>query len=125
MLVRSRRIPVVRVACWITRKRPETSHTVPQEGEMKAAFWRFAHAHYHGKSLSSLTDLAALTWALFFLLVYGTALLSGWWPNASEAMVGVILIGAPLTFGIAHRRIRLEASKEPAALYRKRTETTR
>ena len=91
---------------------------------MKAAFWRFAHTHYHKRSLSSLTDLAALTWALFFALVYGAALLAGWWPSVSEATVGALLIGAPLTFGIAHRRIRLEASKGPDALYRKRVETT-
>ncbi len=92
---------------------------------MKAAFWRFAHKHYHSKSLSSLTDFAALTWALFFVLVYGTALLAGWSPNVSEAMIGVSLIGLPLMFGIAHRRIRLEASKGPTALYRKRVETNR
>ncbi len=92
---------------------------------MKTVFWRFAHTHYHRKSLSSLTDLAALTWAVFFILVYSTAFLAGWWPNVSEAMIGAILIGAPLTFGIAHRRIRLEASKGPSALYRKRVETTR
>lgn len=60
-----------------------------------------------------------------FFLVYVAAFLAGWWPNVSEAMVGAVLIGGPLTFGIAHRRIRLEASKGPGALYRKRVETTR
>ncbi|TYC96876.1 hypothetical protein [Novosphingobium sp. BW1] len=92
---------------------------------MKAAFWRFAHAHYHNKSLSKLADLAALIWGLFFVLVYGAALLSGWWPTMSEALAGISLIGVPLTFGIAHRRIRLEASKGPFALYRKRVEANR
>jgi hypothetical protein len=92
---------------------------------MKAAFWRFAHRRYHSKSMSSLTDFAALAWALFFVLVYGAALLVGWWPDVSEALVGVALIGTPLTFGIVHRRIRLEASKGPDALYRKSVGTTR
>ena len=92
---------------------------------MKAAFWRFAHSHYHSRPLSSLTDFAALTWALFFVLVYGAALLAGWGPSVTEALVGVVLIGAPLTFGFVHRRIRLEAAKGPDALYRKRVSTSR
>ncbi|WP_230482101.1 hypothetical protein [Sphingomonas sp. Leaf21] len=92
---------------------------------MKAAFWRFAHQRYQSRLPSRLTDYAGLAWALFFALVYAAALLAGWWPNVPEAMVGAVLIGAPLTLGILHRRIRLEASKGPDALYRKRVETTR
>lgn len=92
---------------------------------MTAAFWRFAHAHYHSKSLSPLTDVAALVWAFFFILVYGVALLAGWWPNVAEAIVGVSLVLVPLTFGLVHRRVRLEAVKGPDALYRKRVATNR
>lgn len=91
--------------------------------KMRAAFWRFAHSHYHAKPLSALTDAAALTWVVFFILVYVAALMAGWRPNGTEAIVGATLIGAPLTFGILHRRIRLEASKGSDALYRKRLET--
>lgn len=92
---------------------------------MKAAFWRFAHSRYHSRPLSSLTDFAALVWAFFFVLVYSAALLAGWRPSVSEAMVGLVLIGAPLMFGIVHRRIRLEAAKGPDALYRKRVAASR
>ena len=92
---------------------------------MKAAFWRFAHRHYHGKSLSRLPEFAALVWGLLFTFVYGAALLAGWWPTVPEAFVGALLTFAPLTFCLVHRRVRLEASKGPDALYRKRVQTTR
>lgn len=91
---------------------------------MKASFWRFAYRRYQSRTLSRLTDFAALTWALFFVLFYGAALLTGWRPSASEAMLGVVLIGTPLTLGFVHRRIRLEAAKGPDALYRKMVATS-
>ncbi|WP_342249406.1 hypothetical protein [Sphingomonas sp. OTU376] len=92
---------------------------------MKAAFWRFAHSRYHSRPISRLTDFAALTWAFLFVFVYSAALLAGWRPSVPETMIGLILIGAPLMFGIVHRRIRLEAAKGPDALYRKRVEASR
>ncbi len=93
---------------------------------MRAAFWRFAHKHYHRKAPSLLTDLAAFTWAAFFYLIYGAALLAGWRPNdATEVFVGAMLTAASLVLGILHRRIRIEASKGPDALYRKSLEANR
>jgi hypothetical protein len=89
---------------------------------MRATFWRVAHEHYRGKQPSVLTEAAAFMWALFFILVYGAALLSGWRPDVSEALVGTVLVGVPLTVGVLHRRIRIEASKGSDALYRKRIE---
>jgi ACR3 family arsenite efflux pump ArsB len=85
-------------------------------------FWRVAHKYYRGKSPSVLTEAATFIWALFFILVYGAALLSGWRPDVAEAFVGTVLIGVPLTIGVLHRRIRIEASKGSDALYRKRIE---
>lgn len=70
-----------------------------------------------------LTDLAAFIWFGFFALVYGSALVAGWLPSAVEALAGILLIGVPLSVGILHRRIRIEAAKAPDALYRKRIET--
>ena len=92
---------------------------------MRTAFWRFAHEHYQGRQPMLLVDVAAFTWFAFFAFVYGAALLVGWRPNASEAIVGLLLIGGPLTVGVLHRRIRIEASKAPDALYRKRLLTQR
>jgi hypothetical protein len=92
---------------------------------MKAAFWRYAHKRYHSKSMSILTELAFFTWSLFFVIVYGAALLAGWQPSVLEAILGAALIGAPTAVGFAHRLIRLEALKGPGALYRKRLATSR
>lgn len=72
-----------------------------------------------------LTDLAAFMWFGFFALAYGRALIAGWLPSVIEAVVGILLIGVPLSVGILHRRIRIEAAKAPDALYRKRIETSR
>lgn len=94
-------------------------------GNMKAAFWRFAHSRYQGRKPMLLTDLAAFVWFGFFALVYGGALIAGWLPSIIEAIVGILLIGVPLPVGILHRRIRIEAAKAPDALYRKRIETSR
>ncbi|MCW6534286.1 hypothetical protein [Sphingomonas lycopersici] len=93
---------------------------------MRAAFWRVAHMRYHMKAPSRLTDLAAFTWAAFFILVYGAAILAGWRPNnAIEALVGLTLTATPLIVGILLRRVRIEASKGPNALYLKRVEASR
>ncbi|AOH84609.1 hypothetical protein AWL63_12155 [Sphingomonas panacis] len=95
------------------------------EGGMRAAFWRFAHQHYHGRKPLFLVDVAAFTWFAFFALIYGAALLAGWLPDFIEALVGLFLIGGPLMLGVLHRRIRIEAAKSPDALYRKRLLTSR
>jgi ACR3 family arsenite efflux pump ArsB len=95
------------------------------EGTMKAAFWRFAHRHYQLKKPMLLTDMAMFMWFAFFALVYGEAVLNGWVPGIAEVAVAILLLGAPLTLGILHRRIRIEAAKGPDALYRKRFETNR
>lgn len=87
---------------------------------MRAVFWRVAHKYYRSKPPSVLTEAAIFVWAVFFILVYSAALLAGWRPDVSEAIVGTILVGAPLTLGILHRRIRIEAAKGSEALYRKR-----
>jgi hypothetical protein len=87
---------------------------------MRAAFWRLAHKHYQGRQPVLLVVVAAFTWFAFFAFVYGAGLLAGWRPNTSKAIVGLLLIGGPLTVGVLHRRIRIEASKAPGALYRKR-----
>lgn len=92
---------------------------------MKAAFWRFAHKRYQIRKPSVLIDILAFTWFGFWALVYGSAVLAGWVPSAPEALAGFALIGLPLAFGVLHRRIRIEASKAPDALYRKRIETGR
>jgi ACR3 family arsenite efflux pump ArsB len=92
---------------------------------MQAAFWRFAHRHYQVKKPMLVTDIAMFLWFTFFALVYSGAVLSGWVPGVAEAAVAILLIGAPLTLGILHRRIRIEAAKGPDALYRKRLETNR
>lgn len=87
---------------------------------MKAAFWRFAHQLYHGRRLSALNEAAAFTWCAFWALAYGVALLAGWLPDVAGGLVALLLVGSPLTFGLLHRRIRIEAAKAPDALYRKR-----
>ena len=93
---------------------------------MKAAFWRFAHRRYQGRKPMLLTDIAAFVWFTLFALVYGGALAKGWLPSTiTEAVVGIVLIGAPFTVGVLHRRSRIEAAKAPDALYRKRVETSR
>lgn len=92
---------------------------------MRAAFWRFAHKRYHMRAPTRFADVAALMWATLFILVYGGALLAGWRPDATEAFIGLVLTGVPLTFGVLHRRIQIEVSKAPDALYRKRLETNR
>jgi len=92
---------------------------------LRAAFWRFAHQHYHRRQPSLLVDVAAFTWFAFFAMAYGAALLADWRPNVSEALVGMLFVGGPFTFGMLHRRIRIEASKAPDALYRKRLLTNR
>ena len=51
--------------------------------------------------------------------------MAGWRPDVSEALVGIMLILASLAIGVLHRRIRIEASKGPDALYQKRLETNR
>lgn len=101
----------------------EAAEASPMSGPSTG--WRFAHSHYQSKTPSRLTDLALLTWALFFALVYGAASQAGWWSNVPEVMVGGIFIGVPMAVGILHRRILLETLKEPDALYRKRIEVTR
>jgi len=92
---------------------------------MRAAFWRFAHQHYQSRKPLLLVDVAAFTWFAFFALVYGAALLAGWSPDFIEGLVGLLLVGGPLTLGVLHRRIRIEAAKAPDALYRKRLITSR
>lgn len=90
---------------------------------MEATFWRLAHQHYQGRKPQLLTEVTVFTWFAFFALVYGAALFSGWTPSLLEAFVGVLLLGGPLCYGLMHRRIRIEASKAPDALYRKRVAT--
>jgi hypothetical protein len=92
---------------------------------MKAAFWRFAHQHYQSRTPLLLVDAAAFTWFAFFALIYVVALLAGWSPGFIEVLVGLLLVGGPLTVGVLHRRIRIEAAKAPDALYRKRLLTSR
>lgn len=92
---------------------------------MNAMFWRLAHKRYHVRPPSLLTELAALIWAVFFILVYGAALLAGWPLGMADALIAIAVVGLPLTLAIVHRRIRLEASKGPDALYRKRIATNR
>lgn len=93
---------------------------------MRAAFWRFAHRRYQGRKPKLLTDIAAFVWFTLFALVYGGALAKGWLPSTIiEAVVGIALVGVPLTVGVLHRRIRIEAAKAPDALYRKRLEANR
>ncbi|OWK33160.1 hypothetical protein [Sphingomonas dokdonensis] len=97
---------------------------------MSGMFWRFAHQRYHVRPPSRITELAALTGAVFFIIVYGAALLDGWPLGTADALIGIALIGIaligiPLASGIMHRRIRLEASKGPDALCRKRIATNR
>lgn len=89
---------------------------------MRAMFWRVAHRRCYAGRPSVAKEAAAFTWTLFFILVYGGALLSGWRPGVPEAIVGTILVGVPLTFGLAHRRIRLEARKGSDARFRKGVE---
>jgi hypothetical protein len=92
---------------------------------MKAAFWRYAHQHYHARRPTLVAELAAFTWAGFFILVYAAALVAGWRPDILEALIGSALVATPVAFGFLHRRVRLEAAKAPDALYRKRVATTR
>lgn len=92
---------------------------------MKAAFWRFAHRHYQIKKPMLVADITMFMWFVFFALVYGGSALNGWVPGTAEAVVAALLLGTPLTLGILHRRIRIEAAKGPDALYRKRLETNR
>ena len=92
---------------------------------MKAAFWRFAHQHYQSRKPLLLVDAAAFTWFAFSALIYGAALLAGWLPDFIELLVGLFLVGSPLLVGVLHRRIRIEATKSPDALYRKRLLTGR
>ncbi|WP_342249026.1 hypothetical protein [Sphingomonas sp. OTU376] len=92
---------------------------------MRAAFWRFAHRRYQFRKPLILVDVAAFSWFAFFALVYGAALLAGWVPDVMEALVGILLVGGPLTLGVLHRRIRIEAAKSPDALYRKRLQANR
>jgi len=92
---------------------------------MKAAFWRFAHQHYHNRTPLLLADTASFTWFVVFTLIYGAALLAGWSPDFIEVLVGLLLVGGPLIAGVLHRRIRIEAAKAPDALYRKRLLSSR
>lgn len=87
---------------------------------MRTTFWRFAHKRYQIKASVLLAEIAAFMWAIFFILVYGAALLVDWRPDTGEAIASVFLIGTPPVFGVLHRRIRVEAAKGPDALYRKR-----
>lgn len=72
-----------------------------------------------------LVDVVAFTWFAFFAIVYGAAFLAGWSLSISQAFLGLFLVGGPFTFGVLHRRVRIEASRAPDALYRKRLLTDR
>lgn len=78
---------------------------------MRAAFWRFAHQHYHATRLTFVVELAAFTWMMFFTVTYAAAFIAGWWPDLPAGLVETVLIATPIAFGLFHRRIRLEAAR--------------
>jgi len=86
---------------------------------MQEWFWAFAYRHYHGKNLGRLIEAAVMTWGVFFVLVYMSAVVGGWIPNLADAVLGIFLSITPIFVGLAHRRIRIEAAKGNDALYRK------
>lgn len=86
---------------------------------MRERFWAFAHRHYHGKKPGRLVEAAFLVWGVFFVLVYVSAIVSGWVPQFGEAILGIVLTAAPIIIGLGHWRIRAEAAKGGDALYRK------
>ena len=86
---------------------------------MRERFWAAAHRIYHNKKPSRWAEAAMMVWGIFFLLVYISALFSGWKPDLVEAIIGLFLTFVPLTAGAMHLVVRVEASKGSDALYRK------
>jgi len=90
----------------------------------RQAFWRFAYKRYRGRRPSRLFELLLFSWATLFLAAYGGALIADFRYGLGFVIPGLFVVGLPLTFGLMHRRIRLERAKGPDALYRKRLATT-
>jgi len=86
---------------------------------VRRLFWQFAHRKYHRRKLSFLAELAVLSWASLFCVIYGGAFLKGWRPDGIEAVVTILLTIVPLLWVALHWRIRVEAAKGDDALYRK------
>lgn len=83
---------------------------------MKTAFWRFAFKIYARRKPSKGVELLML-WgvgAIAFLYII-TVILNPTFANGLRLVVALIVVSV----GFAHRRVRVEWSKGPQALYAK------
>ena len=90
-----------------------------KEGNMIVSFWNFARKRYQINRPSLIFELALFLWSIFFITVYGSALLKGWIPNAIEFLVGCFFVIVPSSLLAMHVRIRIEYNKGSDAIYRK------
>ncbi len=87
---------------------------------LAGTFWLLAHKRYQTRKPIRGWETAAFIWSGLAAVIYGGALLIDFSGNMRFIPPGLIAVGLPLVLGVLHRKIRLEQSKGPDALYRKR-----
>lgn len=85
----------------------------------RRTFWRFAHRRYQMRQPSVVWEVLGFGTAAFFSCIYAIAFLKDFEGQIRTAPGLILFVILPLTFAVAHRRIRLERKKGSDALYRK------
>jgi hypothetical protein len=86
----------------------------------KAFFWRVAHSRYNGQNPSKFWERSWYCYAGMFAFTWSFALVTNWDANRDKLLNATVIVGVPLSIGLAMRRIRQERAKGSDALYRKR-----